>query len=101
MDKVDINAYLQEARKNAQKFGFDGDIELSNRHDKKLKFTDNSTKKVIHFGAKDYNDRIIYTMLYGKEYAKNKAEQYRSRAWAVFNNSKFLSPSSLSWYVLW
>ena len=43
MDNIDINEYLKEARKNARKFGFDGTIDLSDRIDKKLKFTDRVT----------------------------------------------------------
>ena len=101
MENIDINEYLKEARKNARKFGFDGTIDLSDRIDKKLKFTDRVTGKVIHFGAKDYYDKIMYRMLFGSEYAEKKSTQYRSRARSIYNKAPFLSPSSLSWLVLW
>jgi hypothetical protein len=101
MNQIDINEYLNIARLKARKYGYDGTIELSDRIDKKLKFTDRLTGKVIHFGAKDYYDKIIYKLLYGKAVANDKAELYRLRAWSVFNKSKALSPSSLSWYILW
>jgi hypothetical protein len=101
MENININEYLEEANRKAKVFGFDGVIELSDRHGKKLKFTDRQTDKVIHFGAKGYKDRIIYKMLYGKDYANKRAEQYRFRAWPTYTKAPFLSPSSLSWLILW
>ena len=101
MDKVDINAYLTQARKNAKKFGFNGDIELSDRKTKKLKFTDKSSGKVTHFGSSKNFDKILYELQYGKDFAEQKAKQYRARAKAVFDKSNKLSASHLAWYVLW
>ncbi len=101
MEKIDINQYLKEARRKAKIYGYDGDLKLSEKKDKKLKFTDKKTGKIIHFGAKNYNDKIIYEMLYDPKYAYEKSKSYRSRASSIFKKSDFLSPSALSWYVLW
>jgi hypothetical protein len=101
MENINIYDYLNEARRKARKYGYNGHLQLSGRPDKKLKYIDDKTGKVINFGSKTNNDKIIYKMLFNSNVAKEKARLYRARAWKVFNEAPKLSPSHLSWYILW
>ncbi len=101
METVDINEYLKIAKKNLKNAGYDGDLEISNRFNKKLKYTDKKTGKILHFGDKLSKDFIIYTLTQGDKVAKIKQDHYKKRAKNVFNKTDKLSPSHLSWYVLW
>jgi hypothetical protein len=98
---IDINKYLNIAKRNLNNAGYNGSLELSDRKNKKLKYTDKATGEIIHFGSSSNNDKILYELQYGKDYAEQKARAYRARAKKVFDKSNSLSPSHLAWFVLW
>ena len=67
----------------------------SDRPDKKYtaKFVIDGKVKLIHFGAKGYED-------YTTHKDKKRRDQYRARH-AKDNLSDLMSPGALSWYILW
>jgi hypothetical protein len=100
MTDIDINKYLNIARKNLKNANYEGTLDISERKGKKLKYTDESGK-TIHFGSDTNFDKIIYFLKDGKDVAEQKAKIYRARAKKVFDKSDKLSPSHLAWFVLW
>ena len=92
---IDPKIYLDIARRKA--FANDYDPSL-------LHFSKESTKKLcyagIEFGASNYKDYIIYSLL-EPEKAENRRKAYWSRALKTAIESDKYSPSQLSLKILW
>jgi len=75
----------------------------SPKKDKKLRaiFTSENKKKVVDFGASGYMDYTLYYKRDGKEKANEKKKAYLSRHKVNEDWSNFMSPGSLSRYILW
>ena len=86
----------KKVHKNAEKyFGFDKDIYLSYRPDKKYMLKDDNNN-IIHFGQMGYED-------YTKHQDKERMLRYRKRAENIrgnWKNNKY-SPNNLSINLLW
>ena len=106
--KIDANEYLKVARKAAKNNGYDPTkVHFSNDSKHKLyydtqKSGNNEKEDAVHFGARDYNDYIIYTL------TKNtNADKYRKAYLARATNIKGdwekdkYSPNNLAIKILW
>jgi hypothetical protein len=99
---LDSKDYLYYARFLAKNRGYEPNlIEFSDKKNKKLMYNNE-----IHFGAVNYNDKIIYSFLelndkIPKGTTKIKVDNYRKRAEEIKNKSNKYSPSNLSYYILW
>jgi len=60
-------------------------------------FTENGKTKRVHFGAAGYRD---YTLISNLEEAKKAKSSYTKRH-AKDHINNYITPGSLSWYILW
>ena len=77
-------------------------FEPSNLKTKKLKavfYANNDIVKIVHFGAKGYNDYIIYSKT-DKIKADTKKKAYYARH-GPLNKSNMTTPDTLSKIILW
>ena len=94
---IPVSYYLSVAKRRAKASGYNPKL-LQFSNDTKHKLSYNGVK----FGANGYNDYIIYNILYNKEIANVKRQNYRKRAFDVMQKTgSDNSPASLSYYILW
>ena len=60
-------------------------------------FTENEKTKRVHFGAAGYRD---YTLILDSKEAEKAKLNYQKRH-AKDRINEFMTPGSLSWYILW
>jgi len=105
---IDINEYLKLARKAAKNNGYDPTkVHLSRESPYKLyydtqKSGNNEKDDAIHFGHRDYNDYIIYTLKKNTNADKYR-DAYRARATRIkgdWEKDKY-SPNNLAINILW
>ena len=106
--KIDANEYLKVARKAAKNNGYDPTkVHFSNDSKHKLyydtqKSGNNEKEDAVHFGARDYNDYIIYT-LNKNQNADKYRDAYLARATKIpgdWEKDKY-SPNNLAIKILW
>jgi DNA adenine methylase len=105
---IDSDEYLKLARKAAKDNGYDPTkVHLSRDSKHKLyydtqKSGNNEKEDAIHFGARDYNDYIIYTLKKNTNADKYR-DAYRARATKIkgdWEKNKY-SPNNLAINILW
>lgn len=100
-NNIPYNKYINMVISNTLKFGLDPK-KLKIANDNKHKFEYDGVK----FGSSINKDFLIYTILENmgevdKGTANKKRFAYRARAKAIYDKSKKISPSSLSYNILW
>ena len=94
---IPVSYYLSVAKRRAKASGY---------NPKLLQFSNDTKHKLIYdgvkFGANGYNDYIIYNILYNKEIANVKRQNYRKRAFEVMKRTNSpLSASWLAYFIVW
>jgi DNA adenine methylase len=101
---VDYKKYLKIAKKKAKANGYDPDkLHFSCNGKHKLYYDRNDNKEdCVHFGDKDYNDHIIYSLQKNTNADKYR-DAYRARATRIpgdWEKDKY-SPNNMAIKILW
>jgi hypothetical protein len=101
---IEPSEYLKIARRNAKRNKYNASqLEFSDKPQYKLMMYDKNKFKYIFFGASDYKDYIIYTLLDGQQEADKRRIAYLSRALNIKGDWKTdkYSKNNLAISILW